>query len=255
MAEPSYRKPELGFPASVGSRRRNLVGLKCQNWRASGGAPGPLPSGYTKLEYIRNTEERGAWATLPLVLNTDRIEFRIQNEADNFTRCAHFFGWSRGPGFAYDSNVGLALAYPTSGSFVEYQLHIGRAFLSNRGRLDFGILDDISLSIDFAAQSVTLNSEPYEDAERNWTKPFSGGSSVYAPRIGFCVFDNMGEDDYAQNYYLTGMGKYYGYRQTRDGVDICNLVPCRRDSDMVHGFYDLVSDSFVRSESGVDWVA
>ena len=36
-----------------------------------GGAPSPLPTGFTRLEYVRNTEEHVAWESMPIVRSAD----------------------------------------------------------------------------------------------------------------------------------------------------------------------------------------
>lgn len=49
--------------------------------------------------------------------------------------------------------------------------------------------------------------------------------------------------------------RIYAFEIKKDGTTVLNLVPAMRDSDGAVGFYDLVSDSFVKSLTGTEFTA
>ena len=49
--------------------------------------------------------------------------------------------------------------------------------------------------------------------------------------------------------------RIYSFKINKDGTTVLNLVPAMRDSDDAVGFYDLVSESFVKSLTGTEFTA
>lgn len=209
-------EPTLEFPSSAGSRRRNLLALRAQNWRASGGKPTPWDY---RIEYCESDGTQAVGLTIiPSVgiqIVMDFVPVKLDGNA--------MFGVTVRGSYLQVRAMNKAFAMyctgatsPVSGS---------KLVAGSRHSLVFG------------PSAYTI------DGESN-----GGSFGSTAPNGEILLFAmNSGIP-----YYKSSL-RVYEFSANYNGVDVIRLVPCVKDG--VVGFWDLVSEQFLTDTYGGTLIA
>lgn len=201
-------------------------------WQAN---TGPLPTGYTQLEYIASTKTGGQYIDLNILLydtlnkNYDiAIKFRaIGAGQDNTTQ---------GTIFGCQDNTGS----PWPGTFIR----VSSSSMSGRyigGSDKDNILGTIGNDIELTEKTPPAkNVYNYNNSGRTHT----WGTSL------FCIFNS--QDKTARIRYLEA--RLYYFKLFVEGTLVRDMIPCI-DPNNVVGLYDVVNNVFYSSPNGAAFVA
>lgn len=201
-------------------------------WQAN---TGPLPAGYTQLEYISSTANGGQYIDLNILLydvlnkNYDiAIKFRaIGAGQDNTTQ---------GTIFGCQDNSGS----PWPGTFIRiYGSNMWGRYIGGSGKdNDLGAIgSDIELTEKTPPAKNVYN---YNNSGRTHTC----GTSL------FCIFNN--QDKTARIRYIEA--RLYYFKLFVEGTLVRDMIPCI-DPNNVVGLYDTVNNVFYSSPNGASFVA
>ena len=207
-------------------RRRSMI--------AAGGGEPPtppqpqpiLPAGFTELAYVSTN-------------SSAYIDTGIAGATDLEITTKFYVGTYIMYGFVY-------------GNHIDDSYHANRALLTGQTQLTVGgglntsqAVNGFSLS---AVHTLVVNST---------TAILDGVSTSIASESGssnsnnICLGNRSLDNPVDRNIGL----RIYSFEIKKNGTTVLNLVPAMRDSDDAVGFYDLVSESFVKSLTGTEFVA
>lgn len=201
-------------------------------WQAN---TGPLPAGYTQLEYIASTKTGGQYIDLNVLLydvlnkNYDiAMKFRaIGAGQDNTTQ---------GTIFGCQDNTGS----PWPGTFIR----VSSSSMSGRyigGSGKDNILGAVGSDIELTEKTPPAkNVYNYNNSGRTHT----WGTSL------FCIFNS--QDKTARIRYLEA--RLYYFKLFVEGTLVRDMIPCI-DPNNVVGLYDTVNNVFYSSPNGAAFVA
>lgn len=203
-------------------------------WQAN---TGPLPAGYTQLEYISSTASGGQYIDLNILLydvlnkNYDiAIKFRaIGAGQDNTTQ---------GTIFGCQDNTGS----PWPGTFIRIQ-----GFGSNmQGRYIGGSGKDNNLGVIGSDIELTEKTPPAKNVYNynNGGRTHTWGTSL------FCIFNDQAKT--ARIRYIEA--RLYYFKLFVEGTLVRDMIPCI-DPNNVVGLYDTVNNVFYSSPNGASFVA
>lgn len=171
-----------------------------------------LPPEYQEVEYIESTGTQYINTGKTINTATDTVELVFQNNEPNTYKW--FFG-------EHDNNARFGLG---SGDGADKR---NVAY----GNTTYKVADTLQY---FAKHKFIANqSGAFIDETKvaNYSS-FSSTSTLYLFNL------NLSGGNYVAS------SKIWGYKHTRNGAEILNLVPCYRKSDKAVGMYDLVSNEF-----------
>ena len=199
---------------------------------AGGGSPTPpqpqpiLPTGFTELAYVATNSNA-------------YIDTGVAGATDLEITTKFFVGTYIMYGFVY-------------GNHIDDSYHANRALLTAQTQLTVGgglntsqAVNGFSLS---AVHTLVVNST---------TAILDGVSTSMASASGssnsnnICLGNRSLDNPVDRNIGL----RIYSFEIKKNGTTVLSLVPAMRDSDDAVGFYDLVSESFVKSLTGTEFVA
>lgn len=203
-------------------------------WQAN---TGPLPAGYTQLEYISSTASGGQYIDLNIllydVLNKQydiAIKFRpIGTGQDNTTQ---------GTIFSCQDNTGS----PWPGTFIRMDVNTNRMI----GRYIGGTGKDNNLGTLGNDIELTEKTSP----DKNVTNYNNSGRTHTWGTSLFCIFNNQAKTSMIR--YIEA--RLYYFKLFVEGVLVRDMVPCI-DPNNVVGLYDLVNNVFYSSPNGSAFVA
>jgi len=194
----------------------------------------PLPSGYTRLEYITGSS---AYINTGLpVRQGDRIVLKYYT--GNTQGEQYIYGWRRSG--TYSNPYQLAVNVNNGYRQIIAGKAISGAAIGTQAAFAFDQRN--TLVIDTAANRITVNGEIPSGLLYDLSNGAAfddNGSSVYAPYL--CAFDRIGS---AIGTCTTT--RLYLYTVTRNGADVMHLVPAINQNG-VYGMYDAVSGNFFDS--------
>ena len=205
-----------------------------QVWEAQTTPVGPLPAGYTELEYISSTSSGGQYIDLNIKLyktaNTEydiAIKFNIKGSGSDNTTQPTIFGCQR------DSS-------PYPGTFIRKDANSNRIqcrYIGSSSKDSYpGNTNQI---IEFSEQT-SPNKNVYTsvgNSTHNW------GTSL------FCYFSNSSNSPAR----FVEADLYY-FKLFVNGTLVRDLIPCKNSNNVV-GMYDVVNDVFYTSPNGNAFVA
>lgn len=182
-----------------------------------------LPSGYTEVEYIRNSNYN-AYINTGVILfdnrqNTYSITTKLSSEFHSDLSCATIIN-SEKPVAPYN---GLGYRYKCSSTVDELEFFGGLPNYSSSA-VDNG---DGTKTISFQSTGAT-----------NWT--------INAPLTFCCGFSDAAYT--SPNRFADAT--IYSSTIVKNGVTVRDYVPAKRDSDSVYGLYDLIEGVFYSSPNG-----
>ena len=200
---------------------------------------GPLPAGYTQLEYISSTKTGGQYIDLNILLydvlnkNYDiAIKFNMMDAGKDNTTQPTVFGCQ--------SNTGS----PWPGTFIRK----GTGSQSSRyvGRYIGGNSKDYYMGTFGEILELTEKTPPAKNVYNysNGGKTHTWGTSL------FCIFDSKDKTVTARFAYA----KLYYFKLFVEGTLVRDLIPCK-DSNNVVGMYDVVNNTFYTSPNGAAFEA
>lgn len=209
-----------------------------------------LPSGYTQLDYIESNGNQFIDTGYNFTSNNVHVYMDIVNlnSSTNATICG---AEDSTPAYLNGVAVGLCggiLLSNTSGT--DFKLNIGSTADTITG---ITIPNGERTEVDIFSEVETDNNNLYQ---------ILINSTVIASKSSISYYKN----DY--NYYIfannnSGSAKLYSsiqlYRFTMYDEDfnspVRDFIPCKRNSDNIPGLYDLITQSFYQSGSGIDLIA
>lgn len=201
-------------------------------WQAN---TGPLPAGYTQLEYIASTKTGGQYIDLDILLydvlnkNYDiAMKFRaIGAGQDNTTQ---------GTIFGCQDNTGS----PWPGTFIR----VSSSSMSGRyigGSGKDNVIGTVGSDIELTEKTPPAkNVYNYNNSGRTHT----WGTSL------FCIFNNQAKT--ARIRYIEA--RLYYFKLFVEGTLVRDMIPCT-DPNNVVGLYDTVNNVFYSSPNGAAFVA
>lgn len=201
-------------------------------WQAN---TGPLPAGYTQLEYIASTKTGGQYIDLNVLLydvlnkNYDiAMKFRaIGAGQDNTTQ---------GTIFGCQDNTGS----PWPGTFIRVSSS------SMSGRYIGGSAKDNTLGAVGSDIELTEKTPP---AKNVYDYNNSGMTHTWGTSL-FCIFNS--QDKTARIRYLEA--RLYYFKLFVEGTLVRDMIPCINPNNVV-GLYDTVNNVFYSSPNGAAFVA
>lgn len=194
-----------------------------------GGGYGPLiPSGYTRLSYIETPLNTEAYINTGIAADNNtgfEIDAVVFDEISSDPCC--LFG-SREATLQSDFQL---TTYISSGSSFSGTLRRGTATEC----YDAHIPTNIRFKAKLRGNSFTIKSVEYTTSAN-----ISSGENIYL----FALNNNGTASQF-------GHIRVYRFKLFDGTTKVLDYIPCRRDTDNVVGFYDLVDDSFVTSTGGV----
>ena len=187
-----------------------------------------LPQGFTELAYVGT--DSSAWLDTGVAGATD-LEITARFSVSNFIQ----FGAIYGNRIDGDHNCCRAVLYSNN------QLAVDGGNGSNGNWIyDFFLNQVHTLRVDtttayLESTSTNISASPLSGNTNNICL---GSNSVINPNT-------------SRNIGL----RIFAFIIKKSGVVILNLVPAMRDNDSAVGFYDLVNDAFLKSETGVAFMA
>ena len=201
-------------------------------WQAN---TGPLPAGYTQLEYISSTASGGQYIDLNILLydvlnkNYDiAIKFRAIGAGQDNTTQSTIFGCQ--------DNTGS----PWPGTFI--RIH-GSGM---QGRYIGGSGKDNDLGVIGSDIELTEKTPPAKNVYNynNGGRTHTWGTSL------FCIFNNQAKT--ARIRYIEA--RLYYFKLFVEGTLVRDMIPCI-DPNNVVGLYDTVNNVFYSSPNGASFVA
>lgn len=198
---------------------------------------GPLPVGYTQLEYISSTQSGGQYIDLNIllydVLNKQydiAIKFNMIGTGKDGTTQPTIFGCQ--------DNAGS----PWPGTFIR------KAGGSDNitGRYIGGTAKDNTIGT--LNTNITLE-EKTPPAKNVYNYNNSGRTHTWGTSL-FCIFDSRDKTVTARFAYA----KLYYFKLFVEGTLVRDLIPCK-DSNNVVGMYDVVNNTFYTSPNGAAFEA
>lgn len=190
---------------------------------ATSGGTSRLPSGYTEVEYIRNSNYNAYINTgvLPFdnTTNSYTITTRLSSEFHSNLSCATIIS-AEVPTSPYN---GLGYRYKCASTVDQLEFFGGNSNYSS---------------------SVVYNG----DGTRTVTFQSTGNTSwtSSAPLSLFCSFSDT---SFTTPYRFADV-TLYSATIIKNGLTVRDYVPAKRDSDSVYGLYDLINDVFYSSPNG-----
>lgn len=205
-----------------------------QVWTAQTTPVGPLPSGYTELEYISSTSSGSQYIDLDIklyeVLNTDydiAIKFNFKgNGSDNNTQSAIF-------------SCQNTQTNPWPGTFIRRNNNniVGRYIGGTTNSNTLGTIGNI------IELSVPTGSN------KNVTNIYNNNSTHQYGTSLFCAFS-----DTNNTAYRFANADLYYFKLFVNGTLVRDLIPCKNSNNVV-GMYDVVNDVFYTSPNGAAFTA
>lgn len=204
----------------------NLVFQKGGSPTPPGPQPQPiLPAGFTELAYVATNG--AAWIDTGIAGATD-LEITVVFYVGTYSQYS-----------------------PIYGNYIDESHKCNRAILNTSSSLYVAGGDNSATSVsDFslgASHKLTVNSTTVS-LNGNSTNISANSQTENTNSIHLC---NNGTNNSASNIGL----RIYSFEVKKDGTTVLNLVPAMRESDDAVGFYDLVSDSFMKSLTGTEFTA
>lgn len=206
--------------------RRRLMMVVC------GGGPTPpqpqpiLPAGFTELAYVATNSN--AYIDTGVAGATD-LEITTKFYVGTYIQYASVYG-----------------------NYIDSTYNFNRVILGSETSLLVGgglnqsqSVSNFSLS---AVHTLIVNSTT-AILDGNSTSITAAAKTANTKNI--CLGNRAADDPVERNIGL----RIYAFEIKKDGTTVLNLVPAMRDSDDAVGFYDLVSDTFVKSLTGTEFTA
>lgn len=197
-----------------------------------GGSPTPpqpqpiLPAGYTELAYVATNSN--AYIDTGVAGATD-LEITTKFYVGSYVQYASVYGNYIDQSYNYNRVI---LGSETS-LYVAGGLNLSQA------------VSGFSLS---AVHTLVVNSTTaILDGVSTSVTAASGTTSTK----NICLGNRAADNPVERNIGL----RIYSFEIKKNGTTVLNLVPAMRDSDDAVGFYDLVSDTFVKSLTGTEFTA
>lgn len=207
----------------------------------------PLPSGYTKVNYLENTSTSAI-----------QLPVKLGSSVKNTIKAKVYADTNPSSGAGYGHTIcGCGQAFSSSSWGTKYQLYLYHSS-SVAGRISEAMFPDgtnnrIDLNGDYYGTIVELESVIQTTTPKRTLS--SGSDSVttdYTTGDAFnydlCLFTNIiaGYQDTRSAF----IGRIYSFSLEKDDSEVLNLVPCYRDSDNKPGMYDLISNTFLTNSGG-----
>lgn len=199
-----------------------------------------LPEGYTKLDYLLNTQ--GAYIDTGMVLDR-RCKITIAFEADERDDNRALFGWRRSGNFnqPYQFYINTNKPQEHLDRLIIIGVGANVSFVGSKECFELNVKNTLVVCpadgiVTLNGSNVTFN---YELAIRYAYN--ASGSSEIAPAL--FAFNNAGTIGGISN----GM-KLYRYKVEKDGELLQDFIPCISPED-IYGVYDLVSETFIGSSN------
>lgn len=191
---------------------------------SGGGTPSRLPSGYTEVEYIRNSNYNAYINTGVIVFdnkqNTFTITTRLSSVFHSNLPCATIISCER-PNPTYD---GLGYRYKCSSTVDQLEF--------------FGANANYSTSnVDNGDGTRTITFQSTEASKFTMNVPLT-----------FCC--SFSEDTTYTSPSRFSDVTIYSSTIVKNGVTVRDYVPAKRDVDSVFGLYDLIEGVFYTSPNG-----
>lgn len=185
---------------------------------------GRLPKGYTELEYIENTDgTKQCYITLDQKYTSTKTTVDLYYQYIN-SPSRRFFGMRNSAAFNAEVSV--------CGDYVYlFKQHVGTT-------------EGVVFSDELHRLQITKDKVLFDGVEKlEITDEVK--TTGYNLSIG-ATFNKTSLDSSA-------VGRFGEFIIGEDEVTLFDLVPCKRDSDGLCGFYDIVNDEFRPSEGADDW--
>ena len=206
-------------------RRRAMIA-------AGGGSPTPpqpqpiLPAGYTELAYVATNSN--AYIDTGVAGATD-LEITTKFYVGSYIQYASIYG-----------------------NYIDATYNYNRVILGSETSLLVGGGLNQSQSVSGfslnAVHTLVVNSTT-AILDGNSTSITAASKTANTKNI--CLGNRAADDPVERNIGL----RIYSFGIKKDGTTVLNLIPAMRDSDDAVGFYDLVSDTFVKSLTGTEFTA
>jgi hypothetical protein len=207
----------------------------------------PLPSGYTKVNYLENTSTSAI--KLPVRLGSsvkNKISAKVYVDTDP----------SSGAGYGY-TLCGCGESFSASSWGTYYQLYLYHAS-STPGRISeamfpAGTNSKLDLYGDYYGNIVELESVIQASTpKRTLSSGSNSATTDYTTENAFNydlnLFCNI-IDSY-QDTRTSFIGRIYSFSLEKNDTKVLDLVPCYRNSDNKPGMYDTVSNTFLVNSGG-----
>ena len=206
-----------------------------QVWTAQTTPVGPLPAGYTELEYISSTSSGGQYIDLNIllydVLNKQydiAIKFKAKGSGQDNTTQSTIFGCQ--------DNTGS----PWPGTFI--RINSGNV----QGRYIGGSGKDNTLGQVGNIIELTEKTSPNKNV---YSYNNSGRTHTWGTSL-FCIFNS--QDKTNRIRYIEA--DLYYFKLFVEGTLVRDLIPCKNSNNVV-GMYDVVNNVFYTSPNGNAFVA
>lgn len=211
-----------------------------------------LPAGYTRLNYIQNTNNATYFNTQVGLKQNDLLECDCEFSQAISNTYVPFFG---GRVSQFNNNYTFGIRYTNSWTFY-YEKdgipHYGMwgditssPFYNTRVKVEFGIKNTINYNNATYLRVVRLSdSYTYESTDN-----YGLNLSITTPPCYLFSVNNNGS-----KYSSSAAGKIYEFKITSfEGEKRAHLLPAKRDSDSVTGFYDIINNRFIMNGAGYNY--
>lgn len=225
----NYKGNTIGEISASGTHTLDTQGQYCEDdievvYVAPGGGGGPLPAGYTLLEYVELTGSQYLKTTIEPVQN-DEIKATMQLKLGNTS------------GAWFSCGTGTYQWLLLNNSYYKYFASGNAPQFSPA--LSTGAVYDIEAAATCTAKSLGANTSTA-------TSSYGGATDGNDKKLYIGVRANL-------SAYFKGY--IYSFGVYRNDEAILYLLPCVRNADDKAGLYDIVGNTFYLSDGNDDFVA